>query len=145
MITAADPEDRVVQLVALTKRLTDLLAAEASAFEAKKPHAVVPASEETIRLANVYRHESARIKADPDLIAGASAPARQRLVEVTRSFEAVLARHGRALAAAKRITEGLVQAIAEEVAATRSARTPYGANARAGAADASAIALNKRA
>jgi hypothetical protein len=57
----------------------------------------------------------------------------------------VLARHGRAVTAAKTVTEGLVQAIAEEVAATRAARAPYGATARVPAADASAITLNKTA
>ena len=57
----------------------------------------------------------------------------------------MLARHGRAIAAAKTVTEGLVQAIAEEVAATRSARSPYGADAKAPRADATAITLSKRA
>lgn len=138
-------DDRVAQLTGLTERLTELLTAEAAAFEARRPHEAAPMSEETARLANLYRHESARIKADPSLVADAPAAARRRLVRSTQSFETVLARHGRALAAAKQITEGIVQAIAEEVASVRDARSPYGANARAPAADASAITLNRRA
>ncbi|HTI68248.1 MAG TPA: flagellar basal body protein [Caulobacteraceae bacterium] len=145
MIAAADTDDRVAQLTGLTERLTKLLAAEAAAFEARRPQDTAPSAEETIRLANLYRHESVRIKADPSLVAGTSPAAHKRLMQATQTFEAVLARHGRALAAAKTVTEGLVQAIAEEVAATRSARSPYGANARAPAADASAITLNRRA
>lgn len=145
MIDASGADDRVQQLIGLTRRLTDLLAAEAAAFEARKPHQAAPSSDETARLANAYRHESMRIKADPSLIAGVSAAARERLIQVTQTFEAVLARHGRALAAAKTVTEGIVQAIAEEVAAARSAAAPYGADARAPKADASAITLNKRA
>jgi hypothetical protein len=145
MISAVDVEDRARQLISLTERLTEMLAAEAAAFEQRRGHTVVGNSEEMGRLANLYRHESVRVKADPRLIAGASLEARRRLLQATEAFEAVLARHGRALNAAKRVTEGLVQAIAEEVASTRAARTPYGPGARTGQVDASAITLNKRA
>lgn len=145
MIAAADADDRIEQLTRLTERLTGLLATEAAAFEARRPEAAAPSAEETARLANRYRHESARIKADPSLISPAAPQARQRLIAATQTFEAVLARHGRALAAAKEITEGLVQAIAEEVAATRAAAAPYGPGGRAPTGDASAITLNRRA
>jgi tRNA A37 N6-isopentenylltransferase MiaA len=145
MIAAHDAEDRVGQLTALTLRLTDLLAAEAAHYEARRPQDAAARSEEIARLANVYRHETLRIKADPSMIAAAAPAARQRLIRATEAFEAVLARHGRAIAAAKAVTEGLVQAIAEEVAATRSARSPYGADARTPSADATAITLNRRA
>ncbi len=145
MIDASGPDDRVQQLAKLTQRLTDLLAAEAAAFEAHRPQDVAGSTEETVRLANVYRHESVRIKADPSMIAGADPAARGRLIQATQTFEAVLARHGRAVTAAKTVSEGLVQAIAEEVAATRAARAPYGATARVPASDASAITLNKTA
>ena len=145
MISAHDAADRVEQLGVLTRRLTDLLAAEAAAFEARRPQDVAAGSEETVRLANLYRHESARIKADPGLIAEAPLAARRTLMETTQAFEAVLARHGRALAAAKTVTEGIVQAIAEEVVAARKARTPYGADGRTPAPDGAAITLNKRA
>lgn len=137
--------ERAEQMIALTARLTALLAKEAAAFEARRAHEAAGLGEETARLANLYRHESARIKADPSLIAGASTAIRGRLIQATEAFEAVLARHGRALSAAKTVTEGLVRAIAEEVAATRRARSPYRSNARAAEADASAIALNQRA
>ena len=145
MIVANGPEDRVIQLIDLTQTLTGLLAAEAVAFEARRPHDVAAGGPEIARLANLYRHETLRIKNDPALISSASRAARQKLIEATGAFEAVLARHGRALMAAKTVTEGLVQAIAEEVAATRQARSPYGANARTPSADATAITLNKRA
>ena len=51
-------------------------------------------------------------------------------MRATEAFEAVLARHGRALEAAKTVTEGLVRAIAEEVARSRSAGTGYGPGAQ---------------
>jgi hypothetical protein len=141
---AGDPTQRVEQLIILTERLTKFLNAELKAFEARRPQDAAANSAETQWLANVYRHESARIRADPSLIAGAPEPLRRRLMEVTKLFDAVLARHGRALYAAKTITEGLVRAIAEEVAVQRRRVAAYGPEARQYRADASAITLNRR-
>jgi hypothetical protein len=141
---AGDPTQRVEQLIVLTERLTKYLSAELKAFEARRPQDAAANSAETQRLANVYRHESARIRADPSLIAGAPEPLRRRLMEVTKLFDTVLARHGRALYAAKTITEGLVRAIAEEVAVQRRRVAAYGPEARQYRADASAITLNRR-
>lgn len=144
-ITAADAADRVDQMTSLTERLTGLLAFEAAAFEARRPQDALAKAEETARLANLYRHEAARIKADPSLVRGVSAQVHAKLVRATEAFEAVLARHGRALNAARTVTEGIVLAIADEVAASRSAVSPYGATGRAGVGDATAITMNKTA
>lgn len=144
-LAASDPTDRVEQLVVLTERLTERLSAELAAFEARRPQDVAPGHEETQKLANLYRHESMRVKADPSLVAGAPAPLRQKLIRVTEAFEAVLARHAHAVAAARTITEGLVQTIAKEVAAARAPAAGYGAAGRATAGNASAITLNRKA
>lgn len=144
-LTARDPADRVEQLIVLTERLTAMLEADAHAFETHAPHLASAQVAETAALANIYRHESARVRADASLIADAPAERRRRLLSATKLFETVLVRHGRALRAAKAVTEGLVQAIAEEVARQRSAVTGYGPLARSRAADGSAIALNRRA
>ena len=145
MIAAPDAAGRVDQLIRLTERLTERLSAEVRAFEARRPQDASPGAAETARLANIYRHESARVRADPSLVSGAPEADRRRLMETTRAFEAVLARHGRAVKAAKAVTEGLVRAIAGEVAAQRAGGATYGPRARAGAGDASAIAVNRRA
>ena len=141
----ADAADRIEQMIALTERLTERLAGETRAFEARNPAAVAATAEETARLANLYRHESSRIKADPGLVQEAPELQRRALMAAARGFEAVLARHGRALEAAKIVTEGLVQAIAEEVADTRVTGVGYGPDAVGRAADATSITLNRRA
>jgi hypothetical protein len=143
-VLAGDPNQRVAQLITLTERLTKHLSAELKAFEARRPQDAAANSAETQRLANVYRHESARIRADPSLIEGASPALRRRLMDATRVFDQVLARHGRALYAAKTITEGLVRAIAEEVAIQRRRSAAYGPEARQYRLDTSAITLNRR-
>ena len=54
--TADDAAERVEQLILLTERLTGLVAEQAQAFEARRPHDAVIHLEETGRLANLYRH-----------------------------------------------------------------------------------------
>ena len=146
-LAANDAADRVDQLIVLTERLTKLIAAQALAFERRRPREAAVDMEETSRLANLYRHESTRVQRDPTLIEGAPAARRSRLVQATEAFDAVLARHGRSLEAAKTVTEGLVKAIAEEVAAQRNAGGVYGPGATptGGGGSATAITLNKRA
>ena len=144
-LSAFDVHDRVLQLTTLTETLTGRLSAEAAAFEARRSLGEPADLEETARLANLYRHECARVKLDPGLIAGAEPHARRRLAEVTRDFEAVLSRHAHALQAAKTLTEGLVRAVAQEVAAARPPAAGYGASGHAATGDARAVTLNQRA
>ena len=145
MIQAADPDDRCDQLLALTRRLTEAVAAETRAFEARRPHEAAPGQAAAAELAAAYRVESARVKRDPSLLSAASPERRTRLTAATVAFEAALARHGRALAAAREVTEGLVRAIATEVAKSRAPAAGYGAGGRSASGDARAIALNTRA
>ena len=84
-LSADTAEERVAQLVALTERLTELIAAEAQAFESHRPQDAAPLVEETSRLANLYRHESARVRANPDLVAPAPLEARTRLMRATET------------------------------------------------------------
>lgn len=147
-LAAENAADRVDQLIILTERLTELVAAQALAFEQHRPQDAAAHIEETSRLANLYRHESAKVRANPSLIAGASLVERTKLTRATEAFDAVLARQARSLEAAKIVTEGLVRAIAEEVAAQRhkggAAYGPSGERTEK-PTDGSAITLNKRA
>jgi hypothetical protein len=111
-LTAANASERAEQMIALTERLTELIAQEALAFEQRRPQDAAIHLEETSRLANLYRHESARIRANPGLVSSAPMALRTRLIRATEAFDSVLARQGRALESAKTVTEGLVRAIA---------------------------------
>ena len=145
-LAATDADDRVGQLITLTQRLTELIAMEAQAFEQRRPQDAAVHIEETSKLANLYRHESARVRANPAMVASAPLAQRTQLIRATEAFDAVLARQGRALDAARTITEGLVRAVADEVAAQRSTGTGYGAGAMPSApGSATSITLNKRA
>ena len=144
-LAAANPADHVEQLTALTERLTALLAEQTRLFEARRPQDAALVTTQSADLAALYRREAARLRANPRILAGAPQDRRQRLVQATRTFEAVLARHGRSTHAAKTVTEGLIRAVAQEVARRRAPAAGYGRSARALSGDGSAITLNRRA
>ncbi len=147
-LAASDAADRVDQLIILTERLTDVVAEQCRCFEQHRPQDVARLMEEASKLANIYRHEATRVRADPGLVMAAPPELRRRLVRATEAFDAVLARHGRAVYAAKTVTEGLVRAIADEIARQRQQLSGYGPTAQAPASAASAataITLNRRA
>src|SRR5258706_1668309 len=131
MVSEKEAGDRVEQLTGLTDRLTALITQECKAFEERKPHEVALTLDETARLANLYRHESVRVRNNVDIVQAAPLAKRMRLMRSTEAFEAVLARHGRALDAAKSITQGIVRAVANAVAATKATRVGHGASAAA--------------
>ena len=146
ILTPEEAAERVEQLITLTDRLTALVAEQAKAFETRRPQDAGVFVEETSKLANLYRHESARFRANPGLIAAAGQPQRLRLRRATEAFDAVLARQSRAIDATKTVTEGLVRAIAEEIAGQRQKGVSYGAKGTQNQATAAtAITLNKRA
>jgi len=145
-LAANDAANRVDQLLALTERLTSLISEECRAFETHRPFDAAQNIDETSRLANLYRHESMRIRNDRTLIEGAPLTKRRELARATEAFDAVLARHGRALAAAKTITEGIVHAVADEIVNQRPTGAGYGPTAAAGAKTAAtAVTLNRSA
>ena len=144
-IAADSPADRVEQLITLTERLTVLLGEETRAYEAHRPHEAAATTAETVRMANLYRHESMRVKKDRSLIEAVPEPLRRRLMEATQTFEAVLARHARAVEAALAVTEGIVRAVAEEIAATRKSATGYGRRGETAPAGSAPLALNQKA
>jgi flagellar biosynthesis/type III secretory pathway chaperone len=146
-LAAEDAADRVDQLIILTERLTELIAESCQAFENRRPQDAATFVDETSRLANLYRHESARVRADPGMVSAAPLAERTKLIRATEAFDAVLARQGRAIEAAKYVTEGLVRAIAEEVASQREQKSTYGSDGQssAPAGSSTAITLNRTA
>ncbi|MFN3229554.1 MAG: flagellar basal body protein [Asticcacaulis sp.] len=140
-----DASERVEQILTLTETLTEHLMQETEAFSNHRPQDAAATLEQTQKLANMYRHESARIKANPGLIAEADPALRDRLKSATLAFQDALERHAVAVDASKVVTEGLVRAMAGEVATTRPTASGYGPTARATDADGRAVTLNKKA
>ena len=148
-MTMSPADERVTALLALTEALTGNLLLDCQAFESHRPHEAAERGPETARLANLYRHESARIRQDPSSVKAAAPMLRKRLLQSAEALDAVLARHGRAIHAAKTVSEGLVHAIATEVASQRGATGggygPSGGSVAPSPAAATSITLNRRA
>jgi hypothetical protein len=125
-LIADDAKDRAEQLLLITERLSALAASETRRIEAREPLDAVE-SEEKQRLANAYRLELARIKHDPALIESAPPQVLAQLRQSTVALHETLAQHEIALGAVKLVTEGLVQAMAEEVVRQRASDAAYGA------------------
>ena len=145
MSNPAGGAERLEALITLTERLTKAIAAQATAFEAHRPQDAAAQMDEVSRMANIYRRESAELRLTPGLVESAPLEQRRRLTRGIEAFDAVLARHGRALGAAKTVTEGLVRAVAEEVASHRLSGSGYGPGAQAKPGAATAVTLNRSA
>jgi hypothetical protein len=142
---STEPAQTLERLIALTEQLTAQIGGDADLFQARRPQAVAGRIQETTRLANLYRHEMARVRENPALVAGTPPELRGRLLRASQAFERTLKRHGETIYAAKTVTEGVVRAIAEEVVRMRAASASYGPGARSQAANATAITLNRSA
>ena len=143
-MTAAEDNATLAAIAELTDKLTGLLARQARAFEQHRPQDAARDLAEVSRLTNVYRAASAQVRSRPQMVEAAPADLRSRLLRATEAFDAVLERQGRALGASKTVTEGLVKAIAEEIATKRGGGQAYGP-AGARRTPATAITLNRQA
>lgn len=143
-----DPEMaglQVQKLISLTEQLDQRLRTELELIQSNKAADIAHGMAQTADLANEYRRESARVKASPGLIANAPMDLKRALVAATEAFDATLATHSEAVEAARRISEGLVRTIANEVAGARAMGTGYVASGHAAAGDGRAVALDRKA
>jgi len=136
---------RALQLIHLTRNLTERLMVERDAFLARRPQDVAHGMAETQELANHYRRESAHVKAAPEFLKLITPQDRDALIEATQRFETILNEHSQIVDAARHVSEGLVKAIASEVASSRAQGTGYGASGHATSGDSRAVALNRMA
>lgn len=127
-LLADDPKHRVEQLLIMTERLAALIGEETRRVEARRSPLTGAEGDEKNRLANAYRLEMARIRQDKSLLEGAPAKLLSQLRLRTADLHERLAAHELALGAVKLITEGLVQAMAEEVVRQRGGGANYGAS-----------------
>lgn len=129
-LSAHTPSDRARQLLALTARLADRLLRDTAVLEAHRPQDLHADVQETQQLSNLYRLESARIKADPSLLSGLTPDEKKDLREATIVFQERLHRYEHAVIAAKTVTEGIIAAVAEDLSRLRNQAATYGARGR---------------
>ena len=136
---------RAQQILLLTRRLIVRIEAEIEAMAGYDADRRQDHLDATRNLVNLYRAETARLQADPSLIAGISAEMRLELIDTTVTLQGHMAEHERAAHAAKLITEGLITAIADELARHKQTHLPYNPNARLQSMPTHSLNLEKRA
>ncbi len=137
---AHNAQDRAEQMLLLSQRLRGLIKRETTLFEARTPHEAASFADEKNALARTYRLETARIARDPGLLADAPEALRRQLREETLLLETALRDNNKIAGVVRKLTEGLVQAIASEAANTRAKMNGYGANGQVNR-DGSAVAI----
>ena len=137
-------ELRIADLVSVTVRLTALIERETELLSGHKPAEIAAFADEKARLAATYAREMLELKRAAKHVAAAPKSILDQLKSTTAKLRAALDAHARLVLRLRRIGEGLIRAIAEEVAAKRTPQ--FGYDAKAGYAGkskpASAIALN---
>lgn len=140
--------ERADQLLAMTERLHTLVSSEIEAIKGRRLDGASADFEEKERLCHAWRLEVARIKQDPGAIAGIDEGRKTALKAAAQRLEAALEGHAYAVAAMKEVTEGIVRAIAGELASQRAAPTGYGRSGQVNQGpqrDASGLALDAKA
>ncbi len=141
-----DANQRADNLIALTRKLTDLLATETALLKEKRPSEITSINEEKSKLTAMYQRELADLKGDPRKIQALTKDRRDSLKSITADFRKATNRHMHTLQNYRTISEGIVKSVADEVAAKDVPAAGYGQKAMApkpSASNTRAFAVNQ--
>lgn len=147
MSASSDPQSmRAASILAMIVRLAQITE-ETGAHLAQHAAVPPPLLEEQIALANSYRHEMQRVKADPGLLRGAHPGLVDDLIAAGARLRAALDRHQHTISTLKEISEGLAEAMAQEVSRQIAPSASYGAHGaiKSPGTSAPAVAIDRRA
>ena len=130
------------ELIVLTTKVAVLVEKEIAILNDKRPAALAPGENDRATLLLLYSKASAEFK-NAAVLAALPAPANLRLKTATERLHKALKEQKRLLARFRHVTEGLVRAIAEGVAAHERPSIYAKSGAMAGAPRASALTLNQ--
>lgn len=119
------PED-VTALLAITRRLADVLTTETAALRAMRPQDIAPLQDEKAELTGQYERRLRALQAPETSFGAIDAGLRTELRERTAALGAIIRDNKRALTAARTVNERLLRTIAEEIARQRNPAHTYG-------------------
>ena len=138
------PAERVQRLIDLTERLSAVIETENELLSTRRPREIGPCQPEKSRLAAAYAEEIRAVAADRNRYRGAGESLISKLKEITGDFEEK-ASHQRALIeGVKRVSEGVVKAVAEEVRAAQPRAAGYGQKGPTPAQNPASIAIDQK-
>jgi hypothetical protein len=114
---------KIERLVVLTERLIEALQGDIAALERGRPREMRSYRADVQQLTALYTREARAFSID--VVKSLPREARDRLTQATVRFREVLALHARILTRVRGATEGMIRAIAEDVAKRRNAQRPY--------------------
>ena len=121
--------ERVTHLLQITQALTRLLEQENTWLTERRPSDIQTLSEEKSRLSSLYTKELRVIRKHKSQVKQLDKALRQSLNDATEQFQTVLAKNERLVFRLKGVSEGLIQAIGEEIAKRNRPLPAYGQNA----------------
>jgi len=110
-------------------RLSQILDFENELLELRSPQSMSEHQAEKTRLVAIYNQQMMLIKASPDHFKKFPQKEIDKLKSISQSFYETLDTHFRKLSTVKTVTEGLVKAVANEVAKKNAPPKTYSANA----------------
>lgn len=119
---SGDPR-KIERLMALTARLTEALEADLAALERHRPREMRTPQPDVQQMTALYRTEAAAFT--PLAVRALPQEARDTLTAATARFKELLERHNRILTRVRWASEGMMRAIAEDVARQKNAQRPY--------------------
>jgi hypothetical protein len=132
---------RCEQLLAMSLRIGDAIEADIAALEKGRFDSLKTADPELERLCALYGREIKALKSDGG-VQGVPSALVDKLKVAGARLNGLLARHERLTGCMRSVSEGLVQAVAEEVQKSRESAAPYAANPKAKRPFADAIVYN---
>ena len=121
---------KIEGIVALCGALGSVISQEIEILAQRRPRDLKPLLETKNRLTEQYQAEMADLRENPQLVKAAPPAEIERLKDATFLLHGILDQYRTSLTAAKTVTERLVKAIGDEVAARRQPVKSYGANAQ---------------
>ncbi|MGD9536937.1 MAG: hypothetical protein AB7P52_04205 [Alphaproteobacteria bacterium] len=120
----------VEALIAVTRRMVDLIVAELAALRAMRPKDVTPILEEKSALAGQYETRARRLRERKEALKALSPALLGELKQATATLDEVTKKHREVLDAAREVNGALIRTIANEVARQRNPANAYTRGAR---------------
>ena len=117
-------DERIERMLVLTRRLTEALYADIDALERGRPAEMRSIVPETQQLLSQYAREAAGLRSQIRVL---SADVRGRLTSATAKLHEALGLHERRLSRVRRLSEGMVRAIVDDVERRKRVTRTYAA------------------
>jgi hypothetical protein len=147
-MTAPQIPAQIANLITLSDQIALVLQRENEALKQRKPQDLKQGEPEKTRLMAIYQREIATIRKDAKQFATLAAGVKDKISAAGERLQAALKEQSQILARLRHVTEGIVKAIASDVAKKRQGATPYARpmhgqmTSRTGAIGATSLTLN---